>query len=257
MRASRLLIVAVVLPAVAGLGAIAAAAPREPRPNLADCARKWNAAPLGSGRRLINGEATAGRRALMVRFSDGSCGVAFSHDHAQIGGGWGVYVQVLHGDYAWTLNPKDPDAATGANQDTLLSLADRTTNVRVLAPSGRLAAVAGQAIATVGFPAAGDAGGCRKIFVAIGANTYRATRTRTSCETTRELLFAYLDAEGRPARGRPAERTIIGWRCSGSPAPERTTNSPPTRRLTCSKRRRSVAFRIVPANIRTNVPPGR
>jgi hypothetical protein len=242
---------------VAGVAAAGVAAAAAPQPDLTACVEKWNTAPLGSGRRLINGEAVAGRAALMVRFSDGSCGVAFSHRHGQVGGGWGVYVQVLHGDYAWTLNPQDPDAATGANQDALLSLADHGTNVRVLAPSGRLAAVPGGAIATVGFPAAGNASDdCRTIFVPGGANTYRATRTRTSCATTRELAFAYLDIEGRPVRGHPGERTIMGWRCTGAPAPERTASPSPTRRLTCSKRRRAVVLRVVPPHIRTSLPPG-
>ena len=197
---------------------VANAAATDAQPGLATCVAKWNDAPLGNGRRYVNAEGALDRRALMVRFSDGTCGVVFSRGHGKDGGGFGVYVQVMRGDWIWVFNPVDPMAVTDANIQALFALADRQTNVRVLAPSGRVAAVAGQSIATATFPAAVPPGPpCRTIVTAppFGSSDYRAYRHGPSCATTRELLYAYEDGEGRASRHDPGTRVIVGWRCTG------------------------------------------
>jgi hypothetical protein len=135
---------------------------------LVTCVHAWNSAPLGNGRRLVNGDSVAGRAALMVRFSDGVCGVAFPGRNREPASAFGVYVRSLHGDYPWLMNPADPTAATAQNLAALESLADEHTNVRVLAPSGRLAATTGD-IADVSFPSATSAGAeCPKVFASRG-----------------------------------------------------------------------------------------
>jgi hypothetical protein len=181
---------------------------------LVKCVQAWNKAPLGNGRRLVNGDSVAGRAALMVRFSDGVCGVVFPGRNREPPSAFGVYVRSLHGDYAWLMNPADPTAATSENLVALESLADEHTNVRVLAPSGRLGATTGD-IVDVSFPSATSAGAkCPEIYVMPTADTYRVVRREVSCGLTRELIFAYSDGEGRPVRHTAHSRIILGWRCS-------------------------------------------
>ena len=118
------------------------------------------------------------------------------------------------GDYPWVTDPADPSAATGDKLLALFNLADQQTNVRVLVPSGRLAATTGDVV-DVSFPSATSAGAeCPKILVLPAGNDYRVAERDVSCGLTRELVFDYSDGEGRPVRRSKRTRVILGWHCS-------------------------------------------
>jgi hypothetical protein len=149
----------------------------------------------------------------MVRFSDGVCGVVFPARDREPPSAFGVYVRSLHGDYPWGANPADPTAETSDNLAALQSLADEQTNVRVVVPSGRVAATKGD-IVDVPFASATSAGAvCAKIAVLPPGNIYRVVERDVSCGLTRELILDYSDGEGRPVRHTAHTRVILGWRC--------------------------------------------
>lgn len=185
------------------------------------CVAKWNRAPLGDGRRMAAVLAAAVPRhatAVVVRFTDGICGLVLSERQASAAGAPGQYVRALHGDYVWGQNPLD---AGSQSQDPHREAAvarsgSRAPNVRLSTRKGTLVAVPRAHVINIDFPAidrAAEEQPCPTIRDPAG-HDYSVTADSVSCALTRTLVWAYNDHEGRQG-STPSTRTIIGWKCRG------------------------------------------
>ena len=210
---------------------------------LARCASAWNRAPLGTGRSWVRAVAAEGSRALMVRFADGVCGLAFPASQVNKAGALGgVFVHVLRGDYFWGIDPVNQTRSASASSpsavNTVESLAASESNVRVELRSGRAVPLHGHSIAVVGVPALSTTpGACQTLPDPLaGQETppyYRVIKTTIACEQAAEIVWAYNQQQGRllpPARA--GIRSILGWRCRGRPAGGTPNRSG---RVTCTR----------------------
>jgi hypothetical protein len=193
------------------------------------CARAWNGAALGDGRRRVPGvsaSAAPALRGLLVRFADGVCGLVLSRAQADASGEEAVFLRVLDGDYGATLNPVGESATLAAETRALERRDGAHPNVTV-DPRGRVVPDQRAALAVVPYPALAPAAAqapCQTIFIPAFANPhgggpdYRVVAQNRGCPVTREIVWAYLDDQGRPVKGKAGlARTVVGWHCASGP----------------------------------------
>ncbi len=252
MRRSSLALIPVL--ALAGCGGSRAGASDAsnggPTAGLVRCADAWNHASLGPGRLQLGGVAGNGAPALVVRFSDGVCGLVPSPGRAQATGDFGAYVTVLSGDYVWGEDP----AAVGTGPPTeqlaaLEELAARRPNATIEGSRGRVVPVAAARLTAVAFPEASPAATrapCRTIADLQTSSAFVVEQGAGSCALTRELVWAYDDGEGRLlAPARAGFRMIAGWRCGTATRPQVYPNLPLAIVITCTRGPRVIEVRLL------------
>lgn len=219
---------------------------------LAQCAAQWNRAPLGTGRLWARAVAADGPpAALMVRFADGVCGLAFPASQVNKAGAvGGVFVHVLHGDYFWGIDPVNftwpPSPSSPASASPVVEARAATgSNVRVELRTGRVEPFRGHSIAVVALPALGPAPRTCSAFRDPQAGEtppiYRVNKSTVPCPQAAEIVWAYNQQQGRLLRPSGGIRSILGWRCSGRRSPGQPTSAPPTSgRITCTRGARQI-----------------
>jgi hypothetical protein len=235
--------------------------------SLSRCVAAWNSAPLGAGREQIRGIAGFSGHALMFRFRDAGCGIAFSSEAVATSGSEGVYIAVLHGAYMLISSPLTGQGSPHPVRDgsALEAMASMGVNVRVSSTSGRVTALAGRGLPTVGDTILNAGVSCRKIITAPGSGTAPPARTpvpdnyivgksTAPCGWVRTVVTAYVLREGaliKHTTARPPERLILGWRCGGQgPWPAVTPAAISRFRLTCIDRSQVIRAQGFPSRLR-------
>ena len=181
-------------------------------PTLHTCVTQWNTARLGNGHLQIKGVAANGRRALMVGFSDGACGIFFPRRQADIGG-VGEFAVALRGAYMFGAAPFGGGSATAYDH---ISDFQRTSikrkNILVSLRTGHVAAIRGKRILRSTLNAVDTADDCALVVTREG-DAFDVTRSIAGCAITRVILNAWTDQQGRPSDG---GRRILDWHCQRS-----------------------------------------
>jgi hypothetical protein len=238
--------------------------------SLSRCVAAWNSAPLGAGREEIRGIASNSGHALMFRFRDAGCGIAFSSEAAATTGSEGVYIAALHGAYALSTSPLTGQGSPHpvSEQSALEARASRGVNLRVSSTSGRVTALAGQGLPTVGDTILNAGVSCRKIITPPGpgltgtvpvARTqvpydYIVSKSTTTCAWVRTIVTAYVVSEGAlidHTAASPPKRLILGWRCGGQgPWPAATSAAISRFRLTCIDHSQIIRAHAFPSRVK-------
>jgi hypothetical protein len=203
----------------------------EARPTLGGCVQRWNRATFDYGRLAIKAPAAYTKTALMVEFSNGTCGLAFPSRVPYST----VYITVLSGDYALDMNPLGLVGLTYeavlAFEGGLQARADKETNVRVEASTGTVHTLRNARMATVPLTIYG-ANECAEVYP-IGRsdtanNAYVITNRTVGCPLVRTLIWAWNADEAvvAPATTPRSVARILGWRCVG--ADLRQITAPPS-----------------------------
>jgi hypothetical protein len=193
----------------------------EARLTLSRCVQRWNRAAFDYGRLEAKAPAAYTKTALMVAFSNGTCGLAFPSrvpDSA-------VFITVLSGDYALEMNPLGLVGPTHeawlAFEARLQARADKEINVRIEASTGTLHALRNARMPTVPLTIYG-ANECAEV-ESIGRadtanNAYVITKRTVGCPLVRTLIWAWNADEAvvEPATTPRSVARILGWRCVGA-----------------------------------------
>jgi hypothetical protein len=193
----------------------------EARPTLSGCVQRWNRATFDYGRLGAKAPAAYTKTALMVTFSNGTCGLAFPTrvpDSA-------VFISVLSGDYTLEMNPLGlvgPTYEAGlAFEARLQARADEETNVRVEASTGTVRTLPNAMMPTVPLTIYG-ANECAEVYPIGRADTannaYVITNRTVGCPLVRTLIWAWNADEAvvAPATTPRNVARILGWRCVGA-----------------------------------------
>lgn len=238
--------------------------------SLSRCVAAWNSAPLGAGREEIRGIAGFSGHALMFRFRDAGCGIAFSSEAVATTGSEGVYIAALHGAYALISSPLTGQGSPHPvrEESALEAMASMGVNIRVASTSGRVTALPGRGLPTVGDTILNAGVSCRKIITPPGPGlagtappartqvpyNYIVSKSTTTCAWVRTIVTAYVVREGaliNHTTASPPKRLILGWRCGGQgPWPAVTSGAISRFRLTCVDHSQIIRAHAFPSRVK-------
>jgi hypothetical protein len=209
---------------------------------LAKCVEEWNGATLGTGKQAVASIAGLTSRALVFRYADGVCGLAFalSARRSTLGAFPSVFVTALQGDYqlpfAPVTGPRTPRPLP--SYSTLERLSERQVNVSVQSSTGRIVPLPRGTITKLPYTILDTRSPCSVIVAPPSISTipYTLVRSNVACLLVRTLAWAYLGREGALVSTSESRETrlIIGWRCEGTSAPMQGGRKAVTR-FACSK----------------------
>ena len=211
MRPHTRSVVRVALLAVAACLALAGPAAARPL-SLRGCVEQWNRAEFGDGHLQIKGVAANGRRALMVAFADGACGIFFTDRQGEIGG-VGEFAVGLHGAYVFGAAPFTGGSATAIEHLPGFRAAAAHPNVIVSLKNGHVRPLHGARTVHTRLTAIDTADDCARITTVEG-DGFDLTRRSVGCALARVLISAWTAGDGKPIA--PDRRRILDWRCERS-----------------------------------------
>lgn len=225
-------------------------------PSLGICVRRWNYASLGIGFEKARLEAFEGTPALMLRFPNGACGLAFPRTAE--GAERGQMVNFLEGNYHMYWSPLGYVSAS--EFAALQADADRQTNVFVRKSNGHVIPRRNARIFVVPSNVFIDESNCARFVSPAESLTERyevVLQSGASCAVVRTLGWAWPAREkSAEDAGRPPTSTmsIIGWRCVGSELIRDLT--PVTyEKITCTRGGSTVELRDLAREAISQPPP--
>jgi hypothetical protein len=222
-------------------------------PTLSGCVQKWNRATFDYGRFGAKVAAANTPTALMVAFSNGTCGLAFPSRVPESA----VFITVLSGDYSLEMNPLGmvgPTYEAGlAFEARLQARADKETNVRVEASTGTVNTLRNARMPTMPLTIHG-ANECAEVYPIFHADTannaYVITNRTVGCPLARTLIWAWNADEAvvAPATTPRTAARILGWRCVGADLGQ-ITRPPSFEHVRCTSGPEIVEARVARAHV--------
>lgn len=191
-------------------------------PSLGRCVWQWNHASLGEGAEAARVDAFKGNAALMLRFPDGACGLAFPRARVAAGEQQREpMVDFLHGNYYMRWSPLGH--VSSSEIAVLQADAHKQVNVFVRRSNGHVVARPHAHIVVAPANVFVSEPGCEHVVVPKYPVTgrYEVLRSDVACVVVRTLAWAWpVLVESASKMGKPPTNTISiainGWQCVGS-----------------------------------------